>query len=416
MQKQKRIYTVGQMNKYIKNVFQGDYLLSGLYMKGEVSNCKYHSSGHIYFSLKDETGSMACIMFQSNRREGLKFQLQDGQSVIICGNISVYERDGRYQMYAKEITLDGAGLLYERYEQLKQKLYEEGLFEFEHKKEIPKYPKRVGIVTAATGAAVQDIKNIARRRNPYVQLILYPARVQGEGAAATIVKGIQILDRMEVDTIIIGRGGGTMEDLWAFNEETVARAIYAANTPIISGTGHEIDMTIADYAADKRAPTPSAACEIAIPDVMGIQREWERLHMQMMRLMERRLETAREDYQRYAMKLQYQNPEQRLRQQKQYTDELWNKLFSLMKQKLERSQFQWSLLREQVHRNSPTARLTHGYGYLEKEGQPVSGVEQVEPDNQLKVTLHNGMLYVRVEAVEAGQEKNLNRGEKENGR
>lgn len=207
-----------------------------------------------------------------------------------------------------------------------------------------------------------------------------------------------------------------MEDLWAFNEETVARAIYAANTPIISGTGHEIDMTIADYAADKRAPTPSAACEIAIPDVMGIQREWERLHMQMMRLMERRLETAREDYQRYAMKLQYQNPEQRLRQQKQYTDELWNKLFSLMKQKLERSQFQWSLLREQVHRNSPTARLTHGYGYLEKEGQPVSGVEQVEPDNQLKVTLHNGMLYVRVEAVEAGQEKNLNRGEKENGR
>ena len=398
---QKRIYTVGQINKYIKNMFQGDYLLSGLCMKGEVSNCKYHSSGHIYFRLKDESGAMACVMFQGNRTAGLKFRLEDGQSVLVSGNISVYERDGSYQMYAREITLDGAGILYARYEELKQRLYEEGLFEFEHKKPIPEYPKRVGIVTAATGAAIRDIQNIARRRNPGVQLILYPAKVQGAGAVATIVKGIQILDRMKVDTIIIGRGGGSIEDLWAFNEEAVARAIYAADTPIISGTGHEVDTTIADYVADLRAPTPSAACELAIPDVMEIQRKWKQLQARITQLMRWRLENARAEYQNCAMRLQYQNPEQKLRQQKQYLDELWDKMERLIRQRLEREQFRWNLLREQIHRSSPTARLTHGYGYLEQEGQPVTGISQVEPGKQLKVTLHDGMLNARVEAVTA---------------
>ncbi len=268
--KKGRIYSVAQVNHYVKNLFLGDYLLKHLMVKGEISNCKYHSSGHIYFTLKDETGTLACVMFKSKRMGGIDFELMDGQEVVCEGQVSVYERDGRYQLYVDKISLSGGGGLYEAYELLKQKLYEEGLFDFEHKKEIPKYPKRVGIVTAKTGAAIEDIKNIAKRRNPYVQLILYPAKVQGEGAAKTIVRGIEVLDALSVDIIIVGRGGGSIEDLWAFNEEIVARAIFACHTPVISGTGHEIDNTIADYVADLRAPTPSAASEIALPEVMQV--------------------------------------------------------------------------------------------------------------------------------------------------
>lgn len=400
---QKRIYSVGQMNTYIKNMFQGDYLLSGLYMKGEVSNCKYHSSGHIYFSLKDETGAMACVMFKGNRASGLKFRLEDGQCVILEGNISVYERDGRYQMYVREVTLDGTGALYEEYERLKAKLYEEGLFDFEIKKPIPPYPRRVGVVTAPTGAAIQDIRNIARRRNPYVQLILYPAKVQGEGAAATIVKGIQVLDAMGVDTIIIGRGGGSIEDLWAFNEECVARAIYEAKTPIISGTGHEVDNTIADYAADLRAPTPSAACELAIPDYMDIRSRVEQFRLKMNQSMKQKLGQKRLELQKYQLMLQHRNPVTRLEQQKQYRDELWDRLQKSMKQRLEHYRHQLALLTEQLHGNSPTARLMYGYGYLELQGKPVGSVGQVRTGDLLQITIQDGSMKTRVEAIETGK-------------
>ena len=272
-----KVYSVGQISKYIANLIEQDFLLGHVFVKGEISNCKYHSMGHIYFTLKDENGSMPCVMFKGNISSGLGFNLKDGQAVIIEGAVKIYERDSRINLYARKIVLDGAGegqlnLLYEK---LKQKLYEEGLFEFEHKKPIPKHPKRVGIVTASTGAAIQDICNIAKRRNPYVELILYPARVQGDGAAETIARGIRVLDGMGLDTIIIGRGGGSIEDLWAFNEEIVARAVYEAKTPVISGTGHEVDTTIADYVADLRAPTPSAAAELAIPDIMTVLRQAE---------------------------------------------------------------------------------------------------------------------------------------------
>ncbi|MBQ8147755.1 MAG: exodeoxyribonuclease VII large subunit [Lachnospiraceae bacterium] len=395
---QKRIYSVGQINTYIKNMFQGDYLLSGLYMKGEVSNCKYHTSGHIYFSLKDETGAIGCVMFKGNRN-GLKFQLQDGQCVIVGGNITVYERDGKYQLYAKEITLDGAGALYEEYERLKAKLYEEGLFEFDIKKPIPQFPKRIGIVTAPTGAAIQDIRNIAKRRNPYVQLILYPAKVQGDGAAATIVKGIQVLDKMGVDTIIIGRGGGSIEDLWAFNEEMVARAIYEAKTPIISGTGHEVDTTIADYAADLRAPTPSAACELAIPDYMSTWRNLEHLQEKMTQRMWQQLEMAKLEYKHYETKLQYANPVSKLEQQKQYLDQLWDRLDGAMLRKYESCKHQLAVLTERLHGCSPTGKLVHGYGYLEKQGKPISSVQQVEPGDSIKITIHDGTILTKVEEI-----------------
>ncbi len=405
---QKRIYTVGQINTYIKKMFQGDYLLSGLYMKGEVSNVKYHSSGHIYFSLKDETGTMACVMFRGSQSAGLRFRLQDGQSVIAGGNITVYERDGRYQLYVREITLDGSGDLYAEYERLKQKLYEEGLFEFELKKPIPKYPKRVGIVTAATGAAIQDIQNIAKRRNPYVQLILYPAKVQGEGAAATIVRGIQALDRLDVDTIIIGRGGGSIEDLWAFNEEAVARAIYEAKTPIISGTGHEIDTTIADYAADLRAPTPSAACELAIPDYMEQCRAVGQLKLQMKQIMEGKLVQNRLLYRQYQVRLASENPIQRLEQKKQLLDDLSDEMKRIMYQKLERSKYRFDLLRTRLHGSSPTAKLVCGYGYLTTTQGPLNTVAQVQEGDSLQVVIHDGSIQARVECVQSSTEERGN--------
>ena len=260
------VYTVGQVNSYIKNMFSQDFLLQSLSVKGEVSNCKYHSSGHIYFTLKDAKGTISCVMFAGNR-SGLAFRLAEGMQVVVLGTIDVYERDGKYQLYAKSIRQDGAGALYERFEQLKRELEELGMFSAQYKKPIPRYAGRIGIVTAPTGAAVRDIINIATRRNPYVQLILYPAIVQGEAAAASIINGIHALENQGVDLMIVGRGGGSIEDLWAFNEECVAQAVFDCGVPVISAVGHETDTTIIDYVADLRAPTPSAAAELAVYDV-----------------------------------------------------------------------------------------------------------------------------------------------------
>ena len=252
----RNVYTVKQVNAYIKNMFTQDFMLNRIYIKGEVSNCKYHTSGHLYFSLKDESGTIACVMF-AGQRSGLSFRMQEGQQVIVLGSVSVYERDGRYQVYAKEIVLDGAGLLYEKFIKLKKELEEMGMFAPEYKKPIPKYVRTVGVVTAPTGAAVRDIINITRRRNPYVQILLYPALVQGDGASESVVRGIRALENAKVDVMIVGRGGGSIEDLWAFNEENVARAVFECSVPVISAVGHETDTTIIDYVADLRAPTPS---------------------------------------------------------------------------------------------------------------------------------------------------------------
>ena len=260
------IYTVKQVNSYIKNMFTQDFMLNRIYVKGEISNCKYHPSGHIYFSLKDESGTIACVMFAGSRA-GLSFTLKNGQRVIAFGSVSVYERDGKYQLYAREIKLDGAGELYEKFEALKRELYEMGMFSDEYKQRIPSYVKTVGIVTAQNGAAVRDIINVAKRRNPYVQLILYPALVQGEGAVKSIISGIRMLEQQGVDVMIVGRGGGSIEELWAFNEEAVARAIFECSVPVISAVGHETDVTIADFVADLRAPTPSAAAELAVYEI-----------------------------------------------------------------------------------------------------------------------------------------------------
>lgn len=392
-----KIYSVGQINNYIKNIIAQDYVLRNLTIRGEVSNCKYHSLGHIYFSLKDETGSMPAVMFKGSVANGLSFRMQDGQSVIVSGSIGVYERDGRYQMYATKITLDGAGKLNEEFERLKYKLNEEGLFDFEHKKPIPKFPTAVGIVTASTGAAIQDIRNIARRRNPYVQLILYPAKVQGEGAASTIARGIEVLDGMGLDTIIVGRGGGSMEDLWAFNEEEVVRAIFNAKTPIISGTGHEVDITLADYAADLRAPTPSAAAELAIPDVMTAVNQLETLANSLNRNMSNALSMKKLILENLSEKLEHLSPEAILKDRQQYLADQFDRLQRGMDKKLDEMKHNLELYTVKLHGLSPSAKLINGFGYIEIGDSPFTSVKEVENGDLLSITISDGTVYATVD-------------------
>ena len=307
----KNVYTVRQVNSYIKNMFAQDFMLNRIYVKGEVSNLKYHTSGHIYFSLKDESGTIACVMFAGSR-SGLSFRMEEGQQIIVLGAVDVYARDGKYQLYARKIVRDGVGLLYERFELLKKELQEMGMFAPEYKQKIPKYIRRLGVVTAPTGAAVRDIINITKRRNPFVQIILYPALVQGEGASESIVKGIHALEAEKVDVMIVGRGGGSMEDLWAFNEEAVARAVFDCSVPVISAVGHETDTTIIDFVADLRAPTPSAAAELAVYDFMEMKKNLKLREEKLLHFMQLILERKRQKLEQYSLRMRAYHPQQRL--------------------------------------------------------------------------------------------------------
>lgn len=397
----KRVYSVSQINAYIRRMFTSDYALNHIYIKGEVSNCKYHSSGHIYFSIKDAKSTLSCVMFANARRQGLKFRMENGQTVVVGGNINVFERDGSYQLYASEIILDGVGVLYEEYERLKMKLYEEGLFDHEKKKAIPKNPKKVGIVTARTGAAIQDIVSIAKRRNPFVQLILYPAKVQGEGAGLSVARGIQVLDGMELDTIIIGRGGGSIEDLWGFNEEVVARAIYEAKTPIISGTGHETDNTIADYAADLRAATPSAACELAIPDVREIMAVIEGYRYQIQKWMDVQIASYQHRVEQYRIRINLLSPKNQLKQQQMQLIQLQNGLEAAIQKKTERYAHKLELYIQKLHGLSPSAKLTGGYGYIiGQDGSPLRSVEQAQMGEKLSVYLSDGKIQAQIMEIQ----------------
>lgn len=411
----KRVYTVGQINLYIKRMLQSDYMLRNLSIKGEVSNCKYHSSGHIYFSLKDEKGTISCIMFKGDRAYGLNFQLSDGQSVIVSGNLGVYERDGTYQIYAREIKLDGIGVLYEEFERLKQKLYEEGLFDHELKKEIPAYPKKVGIVTANTGAAIQDIKSIAKRRNPYVQLYLYPAKVQGKDAAKTIVRGIEILDKMDMDTIIIGRGGGSIEDLWPFNEEIVARAIFAAKTPIISGTGHEIDMTIADYVADLRAATPSAACELAIPDYSIYAQSFLGAQKKLDSLIKQKLILSKMKKDELSLRLKHLNPEDILQEKKMRLFDLERRIEDAMERRVFLAKHQLALYQQRIDAKSPAKKLASGFGYIEMEDEKMlHNISEAKVGQNIKITMRDGSMEAKITKIQRKERKDgLSHGERE---
>lgn len=395
----KNVYTVGQVNSYIKNMFAQDFMMNKIYVKGEVSNCKYHPTGHIYFTLKDETGALAAVMFAGNRK-GLEFTMKNGDNVIVLGSISVYERDGKYQLYAKEILPDGAGTLYLRFERLKKELEEMGMFASEYKQPIPRYASRVGIVTASTGAAIRDIQNIAGRRNPYVQLILYPALVQGEGAAASIVQGIRALDAMGLDVLIVGRGGGSLEDLWAFNEESVARAIFECNTPIISAVGHETDVTIADFVADLRAPTPSAAAELAVFDVRKLLEELTVQNMALNKSMSDRLEDWQSRVRQQAERLYLLRPENRLNERRQYCAEMELRMMQWMEKKLSEAKHRLQLCAQGLESESPLKILSQGYSVVtDASGKQVTDVSQLNCDDLLQIRMQKGRAITRVMEV-----------------
>lgn len=400
----RNVYTVAQVNSYIKNMFTQDFFLRTIFVKGEVSNCKYHSSGHIYFTLKDEKGTIACVMFAGNRNR-LSFQMKEGQRVVVGGTIDVYERDGKYQLYAREIILDGAGLLYEKYEQLKKELEEMGMFAQEYKQPIPKYIRTLGVVTAPTGAAIQDIINITRRRNPYVQIILYPAIVQGEQAAQSIVKGIHALEKYKPDVMIVGRGGGSIEDLWAFNEEIVAKAVFDCSVPIISAVGHETDTTIIDYVSDLRAPTPSAAAELAVYEYAQLEQKLENLKQVLTEKEKKQLQRQKAELANRQLRLQYLSPKNQIQEKRTYSMELEEKLELLMQKQLTDKRHRLELYVEIMKGLSPLEKLSQGYAFVEDEqGKVIHDVHQVKEADKVRIYLKNGSIGATVDKVTEGLE------------
>lgn len=410
------VYTVAQVNAYIKNMFTQDFMMQSIFVKGEVSNCKYHSSGHIYFTLKDEKGSIACVMFAGNR-SGLKFRMEEGQQIVVFGTIDVYERDGKYQMYAKQIALDGAGVLYERFERLKEELEELGMFAPEYKQPIPRFIQKLGVVTAPTGAAVQDIINITTRRNPYVQIILYPAIVQGDQAAQSVVNGIHALERLGVDVMIVGRGGGSIEDLWAFNEKIVAQAVFDCSVPIISAVGHETDTTIIDYVSDLRAPTPSAAAELAVYDVNQFLLTMDGCEDELMRCMENRLEAARLRYRNLELQLQHVSPQGKLTEQRSQMKQLAQRLQSSMKRRLTGSRHEWDVYFEKLKGLSPLDKLKQGYSYSTYgDGKTLKDITEVKPGDAICVYVGNGRIDATVQETRSMKWEEPLDGRNESGR
>lgn len=394
-----KVYSVGQVNTYIRNMFTQDFVLNRVSVRGEISNLKYHTSGHIYFTLKDASAAIACVMF-AGARGGLAFRMSNGQQVVVDGAVNVYERDGKYQLYATKIRQDGAGELYEKFLELKEELEEMGMFAPEYKQPIPKFVRRLGVVTASTGAAIRDIINIATRRNPGIRIILYPAKVQGEGAAESVAAGLAALDALGVDVIIVGRGGGSIEDLWAFNEETVARAIFSCHTPVISAVGHETDTTIADFVADLRAPTPSAAAELAVADVTAWLQALDEDALQLQRIMQRIIKDARSRLRECELRMRYAKPQQRLMQQKQRLDEYEERLRRAMQSLLEQTRHQLALSEERLRRLSPYEKLEGGYGcILTEDGRRIRSVSQVAPGEVVQIYLADGRMTARIQEV-----------------
>lgn len=391
------VYSVTQISGYIKNMFITDYLLNSVCVQGEVSNCKYHTSGHIYFTLKDESAAISCVMFSGNARS-LSFRLSEGMKVNVTGSISIYERDSKYELFVKKIEQDGQGDLYRRFEKLKEELEDRGLFAREYKQSIPHYITKLGIVTASTGAAVHDIINISSRRNPYVQLYLYPAQVQGAGAAQTIVKGIEVLDSMNLDCIIVGRGGGSIEDLWPFNEECVAQAVFDCNTPVISAVGHDTDFTITDFVADMRAPTPSAAAELAVFDYNAFLETLSVYVRRMDTVMEGRLSLLKNRLSMYRLMLDKSNPQKKTEDERSRLTEFYNRIKTAMDKKLTECRHRLDINIERLKGSSPLEKLSSGYAFVTVEsGERLKTVSQIKKGDAVFINLTDGMIKAVVE-------------------
>ena len=419
-----KVYTVSDVNKYLKDLLFRDIFLNSLKIKGEISNLKKDTRGHLYFTLKDRDSQISAIMFRSAVvSSGLRSVPANGDTVIVSGYLSIYEKSGRYQIYVSEMRKEGKGDLYEKFQELKKKLEESGMFDERYKIPVKKYNMRIGIVTAETGAVIQDIANIAKRRNPYVSLFLYPSKVQGEGAAENIVRGIEFFNRFPVDVIIIGRGGGSLEDLWAFNEEIVARAVFNSAVPVISAVGHETDFTISDMAADLRAPTPSAACELAVFDIneyydllssyrnrisvplynkMNIIRRIigsEGRHLKLLspqkQLNDRRLLIADTE------KALILNMENRIRELKEKSSSLKDGLEKNMTDKMRDTENRIEILIEKLKGLSPLDRLKQGFSYTEDaNGGNIASIEDVLPGDRIRITVTDGRINALVNEVE----------------
>ena len=382
--------TVTQLNKYIKDRFDEDENLNAILVKGEISNFKNHYTGHLYFTLKDENSLIKCIMFKSYA-ERLAFKPKDGMKVMVFGSVSVFERDGVYQIYAKSMFEDGMGDLHEQFEQLKAKLEKEGLFDESHKKPIPLYPKVVGVLTSQTGAVIRDIINVSTRRNPNVYIRLLPVPVQGPGAAEQIAEKIKIMNELKLaDVLIIGRGGGSLEDLWPFNEEIVARAIYESELPIISAVGHETDFTIADFVADLRAPTPSAAAELAVPDVYELKQKINNYQNRCRMSLKKQIELMRLRYEKCMKSRVFTDPMRRIRDMDvaldSYVQRLENRIRNIQKD----NQTKYVELVSKLDALSPLKTLTRGYTLTEKDNKIVKSANELKQGDEVKLRFYNG--------------------------
>lgn len=390
------VYTVSQINHYIRNMFTQDFLCSSVLIKGELSNVKYHGSGHIYFTLKDTGAAISCVMF-SKDRTGLTVRLENGLQVVVMGNIDVYERDGKYQLYARQIEAVGGGLLYELFEKTKRELEEMGMFDASYKQPIPAYTKKLGVVTASTGAAVQDIINVSKRRNPYIDILLYPAIVQGEEAEASIVKGIEALAKTDVDVIIVGRGGGSMEDLWAFNSPAVAQAVFDCPIPVISAVGHETDTTIIDYVADLRAPTPSAAAELAVCDIVGLLCQIAERKERIISLFLAKCERARMLLEQRKVKLKAASPKARLKEHQMHLTSLEDELAAMMERKLLDRKHELEVYISILSGLSPLEKMSQGYAYVQtKDKRTLTSISQVQAGETVRIFLKDGSVKADV--------------------
>ena len=391
-----KTYTVKQLNAYIRNMFASDFLLAKVSVTGEVSNFKDHPSGHLYFTLKDEDAAISVVMFSGNRLKGLKCRVKEGMKVTVTGQVSVYEAGGRYQLYARQIEDAGLGDLYLKYEELKKRLEEMGLFDAYYKKPIPKYAKTIGIVTSSSGAALQDILNIASRRNPYVKLILSPCLVQGDQAPASIVSALEKMDALHPDVIILGRGGGSMEDLWCFNDERVARAIFDCDTPVISAVGHEIDFTIADFTADLRAPTPSAAAELAVFDLEVALRDLAEKEQRLKLLLTGQTRERENRLKMLLLQLEKWHPRAQLNEKMMRLYTLQEDLDTVMLTKLNDRKIRLAILSERLNAGSPLKKLVNGYGYVEKDGKALKNASDAREKDHIRIVMHDGSIDAEV--------------------
>ena len=397
------VYSVSQVNGYLKELVDGDPLLRGLLVRGEVSNYKCYPSGHHYFSLKDEQGSIRCVMFRGDAAR-LRFKPVNGLSVIAYGRVSVYPRDGQYQLYCTQLMEDGRGALDRAFEELKRKLEAQGLFDPDKKQPLPAYPGRIALVTSPAGAAVRDMIRILRQRWPLTEVLVVPVRVQGEGAAEEIAAAIhQVNNRDDIDLIITGRGGGSREDLWAFNEEPVAWAIALSNIPVISAVGHEPDVTISDYVADLRASTPSNAAELAVPDQQQERQRLEGLTLRLRQAMEVQLDRDRKELRRLEQSRVLRNPVAVVDDQRMRLDSAQRRLAMALERTLRRGRVELAGLAGRVDAMSPLKVLSRGYAIAKAEGRAVTTVEQVQPGQAMDVLVADGVYHCRVEEKEEQQ-------------